>query len=279
MSSYDDFIFSFREKQKEGHLNLACQNRLNDITVINEYCLFISNNDCDCKALKGNDYAVPISTELLHERNGHSKKVKKNRRQVSPAYFYTRTSLKKADVEYRKIDEDKEEEGEAGLLVEYFIKYQNDKINKKLKNNHYLGKIIQNVNLFTSRNFKELKEEIDKISSDKEKKTEKEGHNNGYSDKIKVKNIIPLPEKNKNNLYEEELSKKEISDYEKEHLFNGKYFVYPDSLPINYITIIGKKKDKDNNNDMKMIEEKNDYIEKYKNAIMDGRKSHYGEDN
>ena len=73
------------------------------------------------------------------------------------------------------------------------------------------------------------------------------------------------------------MSKNVLSDYEKKYLFNGKYFVYPDSLPINYITIKGKKKD--NNNDMKMLKEKNDYVERYKKAIIEGRKSHYGEDN
>ena len=282
LSSYDDFIFSFKEKQKNNQLKLACQNRLNDITAINEYCLFTLFNECDSDLLLGNDLAVPISSELLHERNGHSKKVKKNRRRVSPLYFYTRRSLKKVDEDFRKID--KEDEGEAGLLVEYFIKYKDDKIIKRLKENHRFGKIIQNINLFTSRSFKELKEEIDKMSNDKEQNSDNEGQNTGFSDKCEVqpKNIAILREKSKEELEDKKLSNNATSDYEKKHLFNGKYFVYPDSLPINYITIKGTKKNEDknnNNNNMKMLQEKKEYLEKYKNEINEGRKSHYGEYN
>ena len=157
LSSYDNFIFTVKEKPTKNTVVYAYQNTNNDITIINEYGLFPSNNNMDGKLIKGNDFAVPISTELLHERNGHSKKDKKNKRKQSPLYFYTRNGLIKADKDYREINEDKIlDKGEAGLLVEYFINYKNINLSQELKKNLKLGNIIQNVKYFTSENFYDL---------------------------------------------------------------------------------------------------------------------------
>jgi hypothetical protein len=284
LSSYDEFIFTFKEREQVDHYKLAFQNILNDVTAINEFCLFPLKNNCDSSMILGDDLAVPISTELLHERNGHSKKNKKNGRvrDVSPLYFYTRTSLKKVEEEYRKIN--KKDEGEAGLLVEFFIKYKDkdkeNKIIKKLKKEHYLGNIIQNVNLFTSRNFKNLKEEINKISINKEENISNKSSNNGNADKneVIIDSRVSQMAKNKQNLDEKESEEDPVAYYEKNYLFNG-YFVYPDSIPIDYVTVIGRKKNKDSIKDKKMLEGKEKYLKKYEKAIIEGRKSHYGKDN
>ena len=282
LSSYDKFIFTYKEKV--DHLQLESQNILNDLTAINEYNLFPLNINCDSKFLLENDFAVPISIEMLHEiheRNIHLKSNKMNRTKIgnNSLYFYTRKSLKKIEEAYKKIN--KKDEGEQGLLIQYFIKYKDkeNKIIQKLKKNHYLGNIIQNVKLFTSRNFKDLKEEIDKIYN--KQKINNQFPNGGNKDKneILIDDDISPRDKNTQNSDENESQKDSLSYYEKNYLFNGKYFVYPDSIPFNYVTIIGRKKNSDSNNDKKISEGKEKYLKKYEKAIIEGRKSHYGEDN
>ena len=116
---------------------------------------------------------MPISAELLHERNGHSKKAKKNKRSQSPLYFYTKTNLKIVDENYQEIIEDnkdksiKNPKGEAGLLVEYFVRYKTKNLMSNLKTNFNLGNIINDVKYFTSPNFKDLYEEINKLEEKK----------------------------------------------------------------------------------------------------------------
>ena len=58
--------------------------------------------------------------------------------------------------------------------------------------------------------------------------------------------------------------------YEKNYLFYGKIFVYPYSIPMD---------DSSSENEEKEISiGKKKYLEKYKDAIIQGRKIHYGED-
>ena len=53
LSSYDDFIFTYKEKSKDNQLTLAFQCIKNDVTAINEYSLFPLNDNCDSKELCG----------------------------------------------------------------------------------------------------------------------------------------------------------------------------------------------------------------------------------
>ena len=278
LSSYDNFIFTVKEKPTKNTVVYAYQNTNNDITIINEYGLFPSNNNMDGKLIKGNDFAVPISTELLHERNGHSKKDKKNKRKQSPLYFYTRNGLIKADKDYREINEDKKlDKGEAGLLVEYFINYKNINLSQELKKNLKLGNIIQNVKYFTSENFYDLYVEINKFKNidnlNLDDKTLKIGHSN----KEKIKDKIQLKSKDNNEIFkdnEKDESKEGIDFYEKNYLSAQKYFIYPDSIPITYYYYDAEKKSFLPKNSLP--NGKIEFLNKYKECIKEGRLIHYG---
>ena len=244
-----------------------------DVTAINEYTLFPSKNNCDSESLRGNDNAVPISVNLLHERNGHSKKDKKNKRNSTPLFFYKEKEIVKANKNYQKIDQlTNIKKGEAGRLVEYFIRYKNDNLISELLNNHIFGNIMYNVKLFTSNNFEELANII------KNKKSTKSFSFFGLFSNEKVnKNEVQKDPRNndeddekQNTEKEEEPPKESLEYYEKYYLFPGKIFVYPYSIPVDYISPNEEEKD--------ISEGRRRYLEKYKDAIIQGRKRHYGED-
>ena len=270
LSSYDNFIFTTRQKQNNDYLTLAYQNKSNDVTVINDYGLFPTINNCDSDILKGNDYAVPISAELLHERNGHSKKIKKNNRKSSPLYFYKRRNYIKADKDYQKSDVEKEEKGEAGLLIEYFIRYKKKSLVKELKFNHIFGNIINNVNLFTKKNFKDLYQEINNLKGLKKQTMEHKLSNVGDLDENLIENKNEIIIEENINKKKNELTDQSLLYYENKYLLNGK-FVYPDSIPVNYIPYNKLKDNKEIPFGLK------EYIKKYKEAIIKGKNYHYGE--
>ena len=45
---------------------------------------------------------------------------------------------------------------EAGLLLEYFIRYKKQNLIEALKTNHSFGKIMEDIKFFTSNNFQLL---------------------------------------------------------------------------------------------------------------------------
>ena len=271
LSSYDDFIFTYKEKSENDQLTLAFQCTKNDVTAINEYNLFPSNDICDSKELRGNDKAVPISVNLLHERNGHSKKDKKNKRNTSPLSFYKQNEIVTINKNYQKKDKISGIiKGEAGHIVDSFIRYQSDNLNLELIKNHNFGNIINNVKLFTSKTFEGLANEI-------RSKTKKKSFSFfGFLSNEKVnKNEIPNDSQRTNENDEQQKEEKEppeesLEYYEKKYLFHGKIFVYPYSIPMEYSS--------SDNEEKEISMGKLKYLEKYKDAIIKGRKRHYGED-
>ena len=277
LSSCDNFIFITKEKPHKNNVTYAYQNIKNDVTAINEYGLFYKINNRSSDLLKGNNFAVPISAELLHERNGHSKKDKKNKRNQSPLYFYTRTNLKIADENFQEIiEKDKDNDknnpkGEAGLLVEYFVRYKSKNLMSNLKTNFNLGNIINDVKYFTSPNFKDLYEEITKLNEEKtidiDKTNQISGHSDEQLNKIKPHCINKDDNDNKDKKFKNEEESSDISFYEKKYLLDGKYFVYPDSIPITY---------RNYNQSRSIIPKgKIEYLKKYRKEIIEGRKKHY----
>ena len=271
LSSYDDFIFTYKEKSKNNQLTLAIQCTKNDVTAINEYSLFPSNDNCDSKELCGNDIAVPISVILLHERNGHSKKDKKNKRNPTPLCYYKENEIAEINKKYQKTDKlSGIIKGEAGHLVDSFISYKTKNLNLELIKNHTFGNIMNNVKLFTSKTFEGLANEI-------KKKTKKKSFS--FFDKFKIENVnkneIPndsqkINENDEKLIEEKEPPKESLEYYEKNYLFYGKIFVYPYSIPMD---------DSSSENEEKEISiGRKKYLEKYKDAIIQGRKRHYGED-
>ena len=249
-------------------MTLAFQCTKNDVTAINEYTLFPSKNNCDSKALCGNDAAVPISVNLLHERNGHSKKDKKNKRNSTPLNFYKQNEIAEINKNYQKKDLKGVVKGEAGHLVESFISYKNNNFTLELIKNHTYGNIINNVKLFTSNSFEALDNEV----KNKNKNKSFFSFNIFKNDNINKNEIPNNPKKtNKNDEVqkeEKEPPKGSLEYYEKYYLFPGKIFVYPYSIPIDY----------SNSDDEEKEIGRIKYLEKYKDAIIKGRKRHYGED-
>jgi len=267
LSSYDNFIFTYKEKSKNNQLTLAIQCTNNDVTAINEYSLFPSNDDCDSEELCGNDRAVPISVNLLQERNGHSKKDKKNKRNPTPLFYYKENEIAEINKNYQKVDKlSGIIKGEGGHLVDSFIRYQTKNLNLELIKNHTFGNIIKNVKLFTSKNFEGLAKEI-------KMKTKKKNFSffGLFSNENVNKNEIPndsqkTDENDEKKKEEKEPPKESLEYYEKNYLFNGKFFVYPYSIPM------------DENEEKEISIGRIKYLEKYKDAIIKGRKRHYGED-
>ena len=269
LSSYEDFFFVYREKEKNGIKTLATQSIYSDITSINEYSLFSSHNDCDSRVLNGNDFAVPVSTELLHERNGHSKKNKKNKRNKTPRYFYKKKKLIKMDEKYCDIDEKNKNQykGEAGLLVEYFIRYDKQSLIDELKQKLIFGDIINNVKLFTAKNFKDLYNLMIKIKSKNKPKniiSSIKQYFNMNMEEVKLAEMNNNYNKSDN---DEEIKNETLEYYEKKYLFEGKYFIYPYSIPIHYID--SDKKDGE------ITKGELDYLKKYEKTIEEARNLHY----
>lgn len=145
---YEDFIFTYKEKPKENIMVLAFQHTNYDVTAINEYALFPSNEICPSHFLIGEDLAIPIVMEFFHEKK-HSKKDKKNKRSQSPLYFYKKSTLYKVDkdrVDKRKSDEMKRE---TDLLLYYFIIQK--KFSESIKIQSFIWKYYKKYNYGNSK--------------------------------------------------------------------------------------------------------------------------------
>ena len=56
-------------------------------------------------------------------------------------------------------------------------------------------------------------------------------------------------------------------------IYKGKYFIYPNLIPIDYITV---NKKNENRKEITMPKRKLEYLNRYRDAIIEGRKFHYG---
>ena len=140
-----------------------------------------------------------------------------------------------------------------------------------LKTNFNLGNIINDVKYFTSPNFKDLYEEITKLNEEKtidiDKTNQISGHSDEQLNKIKPHCINKDDNDNKDKKFKNEEESSDISFYEKKYLLDGKYFVYPDSIPITY---------RNYNQSRSIIPKgKIEYLKKYRKEIIEGRKKHY----
>ena len=182
------------------------------------------------------------------------------------------------DIKYTKLNKEK---GEAGLLVEYFIRYNKKSLLPELRSNYKLGNIIKNVKLFTGKNFKELANEIKKNTNENILLNTNISFGCLNMNEAKI-----IPKINETNVEKKErkevktskekgldIKEESLEDYEKKYLFKGKYFVYPYSIPFVYIPYedLGKKKSESSDGRIR-------YLMKYQNAILEGEKYHYGKD-
>ena len=264
LSLYEPFFFlSFEIKTVDNKIRFASQCTKNDITMINEYGLF-GEEVGSAIYEKNKNLVIPISMELLHEKNGHSKRMCKNKRNKSPMYFFEKNNLiQLEESKQRKIGE----EGESGRIVEYFIKYDNNNFVDELKKNFIYGDIINNTKYFTNNNFKELYEKMKSILTISKDTKINNKSNQSFcliSDEMKENEN---EEQERINIFEK-FDETKLQYYEKRYLVRGKYFVYPDSIPFIYPSIDGS---------YNIPQGLQHYLDKYAKQIEEGRKLHYGQ--
>ena len=204
--------------------------------------------------------------ELFHEKNGHSKKLQKNKRKLSPIYFFKKNNVIKLPTEDQKIINIR---GESGRLIEYFIKYKKKSLVRKLKTNFNHKDILRDFNYFTNSNFQKLYEKLGFSSSPENEKKKIENKKIGcvVNDEAELSENDE-EENNKIKSYEfNNFDETHLEYYEIRYLVRGKYFVYPDSIPMIYTNY--------NETNKKMPEGLVKYLEKYQELIEKGRKWHY----
>ena len=106
---------------------------------------------------KSKNYAMPISMEFRHEKNGHMKKSLKNKHLYSPILY-----LKNGKVNsliYKEINNIKV--GESGKIIEKCIN-EDPNIIRELKLVKIYGEILD-YKLFIKKDFNELKKKMDEI--------------------------------------------------------------------------------------------------------------------
>jgi len=196
--NYEEFFFTAREISDEYALQAADEK----ITIINEKNLFNKNHsDLELTEIKevneSKNYALSISMEFRHEKNGHQKIERKNPGLLSPLFYFK-------DLKYEKIESvhNNTIKGESGRMIESFISPDKKKI-KDLKTKLIYGELLNFQNLFTEKNFVDLFNKIDIINLKNKSKDD--------SNKTKEKSI--KIEKNKS---DKEIAKKEdIKETEK----------------------------------------------------------------
>jgi len=264
LSLYEPFIFlSFEANTVNNKIRISSQCTKNNITMINEYGLF-GGKFASAIYENNKNLVIPISLELLHEKNGHSKRMHKNKRNKNPIYFFEKNNLIKLEESKQRIIG---EEEESGRIVEYFIKYDNNNFVDELRKNFIYGDIINNTKYFTNNSFKELYEKMNNILSISK--------NSKINAKLNQSNCLINDEMEKNveekteriNIFEE-FDKTKLEYYEKRYLVRGKYFAYPDSIPFIYPS---------KNGSYDIPKGLKDYLDKYEKQIEEGRKWHYGQ--
>ena len=174
LSLYEPFLFVSIEANEDKNLvRYACQCTNNDITMINMSGLF---GDLIAKPSLRTDknYSIPISMELFHEKNGHLKKLQKNKRKLSPIYFFKKNNVIKLPTEDQKINI----RGESGRLIEHFIKYKKKSLVHKLETNFNHKDILRDFNYFTNSNFQKLYEKLGFFNDEAELSENDEENNN-----------------------------------------------------------------------------------------------------
>ena len=240
--NYENFIFIINQLPQENYDTKALQDESNRITIINQLNLFKTG---DLRLLKGNDYALPITCEFIHEKDSHSKKNFKNRLLKSPLYCCKNN---KNDIL---------EEEEDGRFIESLIGDKNF-ISKLKDYRNKLGNLMD-VKYFVGENFEELHLKCQELMENNTEKTQLPQEKLFDSDEI----IIEKKKKKKKN--ESELIT--LEDFENFYLFNG-VFIYPDSLPFHEHYVGDKPFEKS--------EREKQFLQKYESAIKLAKDLHYG---
>lgn len=169
LSTYEDFFFVTRENKKR----YAFIDYKTKITAINELITLGEDydesnviNDLD----KARNYAMPISIDFLHEKDGHHKYSLKNKNDLVPCLYYRglKTEIEVAAI-FKELNILK---GESGVIIENFIckdKYIINALSKK----HIFGEFLK-PEYFEGKDFNKLigavKEKLKSNAEQEEKK-------------------------------------------------------------------------------------------------------------
>lgn len=169
LSTYEDFFFVTRENKKR-YAFIDCKTK---ITAINELITLGEDydesnviNDLD----KARNYAMPISIDFLHEKDGHHKYSLKNKNDLVPCLYYRglKTEIEVAAI-FKELNILK---GESGVIIENFIckdKYIINALSKK----HIFGEFLK-PEYFEGKDFNKLigavKEKLKSNAEQEEKK-------------------------------------------------------------------------------------------------------------
>ena len=159
IKNYEDFFFIDRRISNEYAFQTIDEN----LTVINEANLFNSTILDGISLIneikKSKNYAMPISMEFRHEKNGHMKKSLKNKNVLSPILYLKDGKVKK--FLYEEINGEKK--GESGKFIEKFID-DNPIVIKELKLVKIFGELLD-YKLFIEKDFDKLKLKMNEIKN------------------------------------------------------------------------------------------------------------------
>ena len=167
INNYEDFFFI----EEENNDKFAYQTIDENITVINEGNLFEDKDTFETiykinEIKKSKNYAMPISMEFRHEKNGHMKKSLKNKHLHSPILYLKNRKVN--TLIYKELNNIKI--GESGKIIEKCIN-EDPNIIRELKLVKIYGEILD-YKLFIKKDFNELKLKMDEIRN--KNKTNKE---------------------------------------------------------------------------------------------------------
>ena len=188
LNNYEDFFFI----DNNGDDNYARQTIDENLTIINEKKLF--SNDFLVKTIRkindisvSRNYAIPISMELRHEKNGHMERSLKNKNKDSPTLYLKDGKIQ--EIIYKVKDGVKI--GENGEIIESFID-SDPHIIEELKLVKIYGEILD-YRYFIGNNFDELKKKMIEIKKNNPNNEELINFKNNYSfDKEKKQTNITL---------------------------------------------------------------------------------------
>ena len=166
-SNYEEFFFTTRDKSDK----FAQQSLDEKVTIINEYNLFNKEIYEDeitqiTEDKESKNYALSISMEFRHEKNGHQKISRKNLGMYSPINFVRDFKFEKEEF---KLDNGIIK-GESGQMIESFITPVKSII-RDLKKGLIYGDLL-NYKLFIDNNFDDLLNKIKEINSKNETKSD-----------------------------------------------------------------------------------------------------------
>ena len=173
LSTYEDFFYI----KKEKGLEYAFLDKATQITVIDENFLFGENtkNIHDIKNLKeSNNYAMPLTIILKHEKGGHFKFSLKNRDIISPIIYYRGLNIEIAFDYYNEGNEGIVS-GESGLIIENYI-CPDRRVIKELLTNFIYGEFLIK-DYLSSNNYKKLLDEVTKNMNNIENESQKKKNN------------------------------------------------------------------------------------------------------